>query len=100
MPDTTEKISWRETGRYPKFFFVDARALFPLVVFLFHMSEWTFKVAGIGIAVFWALNMAGITPPTALRIVRVYLVGRYRPKPTGTAALRKRLELDRLGESS
>lgn len=91
--NTNEQIPWRETGRYPMLFFLDARALYPFIVFFVHMSKWTFYVALGGVAVFWMLNMTGISPPAALRTVRTYLVGRYRPTIRRTSTLRRRMEI-------
>lgn len=91
-----EQIQWRETGKYPLLFIVDARALYPLLLFLMHMREWTFHVSMAGVAIFWFLSMAGITPPVAMRLARTYIVGRHRPTPFRTSSLRKRMEFEKL----
>ena len=97
MTDSTDEIvQWRETGRQPKCGPIDARALFPMLVFLFHMRLWTLYVALAGIGVFWALTLWGVTPTVAWRILRVWAVGKYRPKPGITAAIRRRMEVDKL----
>lgn len=36
---------WRDSARQTRFFFVDYRAAFPLLLFLLHIKVWTFLTA-------------------------------------------------------
>ena len=58
---------WSETARYPDFFGLDARAIVPFSIWLFHWSMGTFYIAVIGIAFFWFALRQGDTPSTYLR---------------------------------
>ena len=49
------EVLWRDTGLTPKIFILDARAIFPLALWLFHWSWWTAAIACLGIvALFFA----------------------------------------------
>ena len=92
----SEIVQWRETGRQPMLGPIDGRALFPLALFFLHMRAWTLYVALAGVAGFWMLNLWGITPVVAWRIMRVWAVGKYRPKPGQLQAIRRRMEIEKL----
>jgi intracellular multiplication protein IcmT len=67
--------AWRDTARSARFFFVDYRAAFPLLLFLLHIKFWTFFLA-IGVIVcLYILERYGYTVPVFLRIVRSFLAG-------------------------
>jgi intracellular multiplication protein IcmT len=70
---------WRDTARTPKFFGLDARTLFPVFLFLLHMTYWTLAVAVVGVIFFWAIEKKGYTLFVLLRIVRVWIAGHRRP---------------------
>ena len=40
-------VLWRDTAITPKIFILDARAVFPLGLWLFHWAWWTAAVAGV-----------------------------------------------------
>lgn len=82
-------MNWRETARSPRIFFLDARALVPLFIFLFHMRFWTFCVAAVGITFFAILEQLGFGIDVLFRLVRVKLIGNYRPS-SNPAPWRKR----------
>jgi intracellular multiplication protein IcmT len=70
---------WRDTGRPVRVVFLDARACFPLLVFVVYWSWPTFYVAAAGVIVFSVISWAGLTVPSTLRMIRRCFVGRYRP---------------------
>jgi intracellular multiplication protein IcmT len=44
---------WRDSSRTPRFYGIDARACFPLLMFLLHIRWWSFFIA-IGATIFFA----------------------------------------------
>lgn len=71
----TENAHWRDSALPAKFFFIDAKAAFPLLLFLIHIKLWTFIVATVFIAFFTILNRYGYTINVFLRIIRSSLAG-------------------------
>ena len=69
---------WRDSARTPKFFSIDARATFPLLLFLLHIRMWTFIVAVIATLFFATLDRYGFTPVIFLRVVRGVLIGKRK----------------------
>jgi intracellular multiplication protein IcmT len=70
---------WRDTGRPVRVVFLDARACLPMLVFVVYWSWPTFTIAVTGVTVFSVISWAGLTVPSALRMVRRAFVGPYRP---------------------
>jgi intracellular multiplication protein IcmT len=70
---------WRDSGRVPRFFIIDARSAFPLLLFLMHIKLWTFVVAIITMAFFGSIEHFGFTTIVFLRLLRTYLAGRRKP---------------------
>ena len=54
------EVLWRDTGLTPKIFILDARAIFPLALWLFHWSWWTAAIACLGIVALFFVH--GQTP--------------------------------------
>lgn len=52
---------WRDTARIPRFFMVDGRATFPMLLFLLHIRLWTFIIAIIFTVFFTVLQYFGFT---------------------------------------
>lgn len=52
---------WRDSARYPRFFIIDARAAFPILLALIHMRLWTFILALIVTLFFAVLHRYGFT---------------------------------------
>lgn len=67
--------TWRDTARSARFFFVDYRAAFPLLLFLLHIKVWTFVLALVATLSLYALERYGYTVPVFLRLVRSWLAG-------------------------
>lgn len=75
-----ERISshWRDTGRVPRFFIIDARSTFPLLLFLIHIKLWTFVLAATTTIVFGAIEHFGFTTQVFARVIRTYLAGKRK----------------------
>ncbi len=75
-----EKINahWRDTARPARFGPIDAKAVFPFLLFLLHMRLWTFCVAVVCIMFFGILERWGFTMPVFLRWLRASIAGPRR----------------------
>lgn len=71
----TADASWRDTARYPKFFFFDSRAVFPLFFVLLHIRIWTIVVALIAVLFFSLLIRFGFTIAIFGRFIRALVAG-------------------------
>lgn len=69
---------WRDSGRTPRFFFIDARSSFPLLLFLVHIKWWTFFVAVGAMLLFGIIEHFGFTTIVFLRMVRSFLAGKRK----------------------
>jgi intracellular multiplication protein IcmT len=82
MAKTEEGVKawhWRNTMKPVRFFQFDARAGFFIVLVLVHARFWTLGLM-IGVfAVFWILERKGLSFAAAIRALRTWFVGRYRP---------------------
>lgn len=72
-------IHWRNTQKPVRFFFLDARAFIGVLIFLMHARLWVFCFAMISIVIFWAFERHGLMFGSALRAIRSWFVGRWRP---------------------
>lgn len=71
----TQNASWRDSARYPKFFFLDSRAVFPFFFFLLHIKLWTFIIAAVFTIFFSTLLRFGFTLAIFGRWVRALTAG-------------------------
>ncbi len=69
---------WRDSGRRARFGFMDAASAVPILLFLVHITWWTFWLAVAVSAIFAMLNRYGYTVVVFGRIARSFLVGRYK----------------------
>ncbi|HVV69300.1 MAG TPA: IcmT/TraK family protein [Gammaproteobacteria bacterium] len=69
---------WRDSARYPRFFFVDARAVFPVFFCLLHIKLWTILLAVSVTAFFTVLNYYGFSVAVFGRWLRCTLAGRRK----------------------
>ena len=60
------------------FFFVDATAAFPLIVFFTHIKMWTFILAILAMVFFAILEKFKFTVPIFIRWLRATLAGSVR----------------------
>ncbi len=69
---------WRDSARNVRLWFIDFRATFPLVVFLFHIRLWTFIFAVLATIFFALLDRFGFTPIVFMRWLRAYIAGPHK----------------------
>jgi len=73
-----ESTHWRDAARMPRFFFMDAFAAFPLLLFLLHIRLSTF-LSALGCMVFFAiLEKFKFTVPVFFRWLRATMAGPVR----------------------
>jgi intracellular multiplication protein IcmT len=70
---------WRNTQKPARFFALDARAFFAILLFLVHARLWTFSIAILVMFLFWILERRGLTFEASLRAFRSWILGRNRP---------------------
>lgn len=66
---------WRDSARNVRFWMVDFRACFPLLIFIFHISWFTFLFAVVAIVIFSLLERYGFSVAVFLRWMRSFLAG-------------------------
>lgn len=71
----TSDAHWRDSARPARFFFIDAKAAFPVIFFLIHIQLWTFIVAMLAMIFFTVLNRFGYGVEVFLRILRSFFSG-------------------------
>ena len=69
---------WRDSARPVKFFMWDGRVAFPVVIFLMHISWWTFAITFISIIFLSILNRYGLSPIVFLRAFRSFIAGKRK----------------------
>ncbi len=70
---------WRDSMRSPRFFALDARAALPFALLLVHFRDYTAYFAAAVTAVFFLAERAGLSIEAAMRRLRSFIVGPYRP---------------------
>jgi intracellular multiplication protein IcmT len=66
---------WRDSARNVRFWMVDSRAAFPLLIFLLHIRLWTFILAIVAMTFFGVLERYGFTVAVFLRFIRSFIAG-------------------------
>jgi intracellular multiplication protein IcmT len=69
---------WRDSARYPRFFIIDARAAFPVLLALVHIRLWTMGLALAAMLFFAVLHYYGFTVPVFGRWLSGLLAGRKK----------------------
>jgi len=69
---------WRDSARPAKFFIIDAKAVFPVFLFLLHIRWWTFIIAILATFFFTVLNRFGYSVEVFLRYARSFCAGRRK----------------------
>lgn len=69
---------WRDSARNARFFMVDARAAFTLLLFLLHIRVWTFVLAAATMIFFTILEHYGFTLTAFGRWLRSFLAGPHK----------------------
>ena len=75
MAKITGETHWRDSARNARFFIIDARAVFPLLLWLVHIRWWTFEIAIVMMIFFGALERYGFSPQVFARYFRNLLAG-------------------------
>ncbi len=75
MAQVRTDAHWRDSARSARLWIIDARAAFPIFIFLVHIRVWTFVVALVVMAFFGALERYGFTLIVFLRWLRTVLAG-------------------------
>jgi intracellular multiplication protein IcmT len=70
---------WRNSMRPVRFFNLDARAALPFFVLLVYFRPITLFLTIVITTAFYFLERRGLTFPSALRALRVWLIGYNRP---------------------
>jgi intracellular multiplication protein IcmT len=81
IADLKEQMNWhwRNTMRPLRFFNFDVKAIIPFFVLLFYARISTLVICVLSTLTFWALEKKGLTADSALRALRVVIVGNFRP---------------------
>lgn len=66
---------WRDSARRARLLVLDAEAVIPILLFLVHITWWTFSVAMAFSVTFAILNRFGFTVTVFGRILRHWIVG-------------------------
>lgn len=70
---------WRNTMRTVRFFNLDARAGLPFFALLIYARPVTLFITLLVTGIFYYVERKGLTFPSALRALRVWLIGQKRP---------------------
>lgn len=74
----SDSSHWRDSARSARFFMVDARAAFPLFIFLMHIKVWTGLLVIISAVFFAIIEHYGFTVPVFMRWLRTFLAGNIK----------------------
>ena len=75
MASFAPSAHWRDSARHARFFIIDARAAFPLLLFLLHIRVWSFVLAVMATIFFALLERYGFTVTVFLRWARSLIAG-------------------------
>lgn len=78
MAEPSAYAHWRDSARPAKFFIIDAKAAFPVFLFLLHIRLWTFIIAILATLFFTMLNRFGYSIAVFLRYGRTFVGGRRK----------------------
>ena len=70
--------NWRDSARVPYFFIMDARAAYPLLLFICHIRLWTFILCVSVMLVLALLQKFGYTVPVFGRLAKAFIAGPIR----------------------
>lgn len=70
---------FKHTWRPARFFFMDFRVGLIFVVSLMHLRFYTIAIDVIAVALAWYVERLGMTLPGAIRALRAWVAGPYRP---------------------
>lgn len=70
---------WRNSMKTVRFFMFDARAGLFVVLLLVHFRVSTIMLLMLVFVFFYVLERKGLSFPAAIRAIRLWLIGNYRP---------------------
>jgi intracellular multiplication protein IcmT len=79
IPDEGAGVPWAYSALRPKLWRLDAKAVFPLLVWLLHWSWWTLGLAAAGVLALALMDWTGLPPETCLARLRCLMAGDLRP---------------------
>lgn len=79
MSGEVKNWHWRNTMKPVRFFQFDARSAIFLMLVLVHARLWTLELMIAVMCIFWILERKGLSYAAALRAMRVWFIGYYRP---------------------
>ncbi|WP_192484602.1 MULTISPECIES: IcmT/TraK family protein [Cysteiniphilum] len=69
---------WRDSGRTPKLFMIEAQAFFPIVLTLFHFRTWTVCLSLAAVTLLFILSRYQISLMIFLLNLREWILGREK----------------------
>lgn len=69
---------WRDSARPLRFFIIDYRATFPIVLFFLHIRWWSFWLMLVLVIFFSIIDRYGFTVPVFMRWLRGLFAGRHK----------------------
>lgn len=75
---TNAAAHWRDSSRTARFFFVDAVAAFPIVIWFLHIRWWTFFLVIFSLSFFMILERFHFTVPIFFRWLRNFFAGNIK----------------------
>jgi intracellular multiplication protein IcmT len=78
MANFSSTAHWRDSARAARFFLIDYRAAFPLLLAILHIRVWTFAAAIITMFFLALLERYGFTVTVFLRWLRSTLAGPHK----------------------
>lgn len=69
---------WRDAARSTRFFMIDARAAFPLFIFLMHIRTWTGLIVLFSAVFFGVIEHFGFTVPVFFRFAASTIAGKNK----------------------
>ncbi|MCF6777451.1 IcmT/TraK family protein [Thiotrichales bacterium 19X7-9] len=73
---------WRDSGRKPRLFWIDARAFIPIVFTIFHFRVWTLILCACIVIFFSILERFHIPLTVFIRLSREFFTGRKKQRVT------------------
>ena len=83
--------NWRYTFKPARFFIIDARAAYLVLLWLFYMKIWTFVLLVLVFLILFFIEQRGYSFPSAVRVIRSYFAGRKR---SNTPVFKQRFPVD------
>lgn len=78
MKPPSPNAHWRDSAKSVRFFMLDGKASFPILLFIMHIKLWTLIVALIFIIFFTSLNRYGLSINAFFRWLRAAIAGRRK----------------------